>query len=304
MTTVDVAKSIHAARHASAGADPVTAAAIGAAAAIHASRHASAGADPVTPAAIGAATTSHKSTHAISGSDLLTPADIGAALATRTITAGTGLTGGGDLTANRTLTVAYGSSGTTAAVGNDARLSDARTPTAHKTTHATGGTDVLVAADVGAAAAIHASRHASAGADPVTPAAIGAATTAHHATHSTGGTDAIAPADIGAATTSHHATHATGGTDPLDPNSIGAVLITDLETVATSGDAADLSGGLLPIANVSAGLVAYVLFNGTTWPSPPTARSDILRIWIGGNTIADDPTTLMTNGDIWLHKAF
>lgn len=50
---------------------------------------------------------------------------------TRTITAGTGLTGGGDLSADRTLTVAYGTSGTTAAAGNDARLSDARTPTAH-----------------------------------------------------------------------------------------------------------------------------------------------------------------------------
>jgi hypothetical protein len=41
------------------------------------------------------------------------------------------LTGGGDLSADRTLTVAYGTSGTTACVGNDARLSDARTPLAH-----------------------------------------------------------------------------------------------------------------------------------------------------------------------------
>ncbi|MDN5932872.1 MAG: hypothetical protein L0I24_17700, partial [Pseudonocardia sp.] len=50
---------------------------------------------------------------------------------TRSVIAGTGLTGGGALSADRTLTVAYGTSGTTAAVGNDARLSDARTPTAH-----------------------------------------------------------------------------------------------------------------------------------------------------------------------------
>lgn len=49
----------------------------------------------------------------------------------RLITAGTGLTGGGDLSADRTLTVAYGTSSTTAAVGNDSRLSDARTPTDH-----------------------------------------------------------------------------------------------------------------------------------------------------------------------------
>jgi len=54
------------------------------------------------------------------------------------VIAGTGLTGGGDLTANRTLTVAYGTSSTTACVGDDSRLSNARTPTAH--TH--GYTDV------------------------------------------------------------------------------------------------------------------------------------------------------------------
>lgn len=48
-----------------------------------------------------------------------------------TITAGTGLTGGGDLSANRTLAVSYGSTAGTACQGNDSRLSDARTPTAH-----------------------------------------------------------------------------------------------------------------------------------------------------------------------------
>ncbi len=47
----------------------------------------------------------------------------------RTITAGTGLTGGGTLAADRTLTVAYGTDAGTAAQGNDARLSDTRTPT-------------------------------------------------------------------------------------------------------------------------------------------------------------------------------
>jgi len=51
-----------------------------------------------------------------------------------TMTAGTGLTGGGDLSANRTFAVSYGTTAGTACEGNDSRLSDARTPTAH--THA------------------------------------------------------------------------------------------------------------------------------------------------------------------------
>ncbi|WP_237112801.1 collagen-like triple helix repeat-containing protein [Mycobacteroides abscessus] len=50
---------------------------------------------------------------------------------TTTVSAGTGLTGGGDLSANRTFAVSYGSTAGTACQGNDSRLSDARTPTAH-----------------------------------------------------------------------------------------------------------------------------------------------------------------------------
>lgn len=60
---------------------------------------------------------------------------------TRTLTAGTGLTGGGDLSADRTLAVSFGTSSTTVCVGNDSRLSDARTPLTHASTHASGGSD-------------------------------------------------------------------------------------------------------------------------------------------------------------------
>ena len=49
----------------------------------------------------------------------------------RTITAGDGLTGGGDLTADRTIDVDFGNTSGTVCEGDDARLSDARTPTAH-----------------------------------------------------------------------------------------------------------------------------------------------------------------------------
>lgn len=73
------------------------------------------------------------STHTHAESDVtgLTTDLAAKAPTSRTLTAGTGLTGGGDLSANRTFTVSYGTSSTTACVGNDSRLSDARTPTAH-----------------------------------------------------------------------------------------------------------------------------------------------------------------------------
>lgn len=52
-----------------------------------------------------------------------------AILGGRSILAGTGLTGGGALSANRTLAVVYGTTAGTAAQGNDTRLADTRTPT-------------------------------------------------------------------------------------------------------------------------------------------------------------------------------
>lgn len=60
---------------------------------------------------------------------ILTLADVGGIPSTRAVNSGAGLTGGGDLSADRTLAVSYGSSAGTAAQGNDARLADARTPT-------------------------------------------------------------------------------------------------------------------------------------------------------------------------------
>lgn len=68
----------------------------------------------------------------------------------RQVIAGTGLTGGGDLSANRTLAVAYGTTSTTATVGNDARLSDSRTPSVHAASHATAGADPVSPASIGA----------------------------------------------------------------------------------------------------------------------------------------------------------
>ena len=80
------------------------------------------------------------------GTVVLTASDVGAAPTSRTITAGTGLTGGGTLAADRTLAADFGTTAGKVTEGNDARLSDARTPTAHKTSHQSGGADELALA--------------------------------------------------------------------------------------------------------------------------------------------------------------
>ena len=49
----------------------------------------------------------------------------------RAVSAGSGLTGGGDLSADRTIVADFGTGAGKVTEGNDARLSDARTPTTH-----------------------------------------------------------------------------------------------------------------------------------------------------------------------------
>jgi hypothetical protein len=97
------------------------------------------GSDPITPSLIGAAPATHASQHATLGTDPISPSDIGAANASHTHG---NITNAGAIgtTANLPLitttsgvvtTGSFGAAANTFCQGNDSRLSDARTPTAH-----------------------------------------------------------------------------------------------------------------------------------------------------------------------------
>lgn len=81
------------------------------------------------------------------------PSVLGLVAEAISVIAGAGLTGGGDLSANRTLTVDFGTGADQVRHGNDAVHTNARTPTAHVSTHVTGGADPLTPADIGAESA-------------------------------------------------------------------------------------------------------------------------------------------------------
>ena len=70
-----------------------------------------------------------------------------------TFVAESGATARSSLGLGDSATKSVGTTAGTIAAGDDSRLSNARTPVAHKTSHATGGSDALTAADIGAATA-------------------------------------------------------------------------------------------------------------------------------------------------------
>jgi hypothetical protein len=196
----------------------------------HAASHASAGSDPVTLAAsqiTGTAVittdsrlsdartpTAHKSSHQDGGGDEISVQGLSGTLAD-------------------TQHPIIGSGSSEAVAGNDARLTDARTPTAHASTHVAAGSDPLTlgATQITGTAVVTADSRLS---DARTP-------TAHATSHNAGGSDVLA-IDAAAATgslrtlgtgsaqaaagtdsrlsdartpTAHKASHQTGGSDEI-----------------------------------------------------------------------------------------
>jgi hypothetical protein len=225
--------------------------------------------------------------------------------ASRTISAGTGLTGGGDLSANRTISANFGTTAGTIAQGNDSRLSNARTPTAHAASHATGSTD------------------------PITPAAIGAATSAQGALADT----AVQPDELGTAAAqdveafdaagSAAAAHAAAVQRSNHTGSQAISTVTGLQTAldgkASSSHthgAADITSGTLDAARVPtlaqskvtnletdlaarvtlAAGIAVVTYAGSAGATRPSAAA---VYWLGFPT---EPTNI-ADGDLWYEPA-
>jgi hypothetical protein len=126
----------------------------------------------------------------IDGSGVVTAAG------TYTLPAATGsvlggvIVGTGLAVTSGTVSVSYGTSSSTACVGNDARLSDARTPTAHTQAFSTITATPTTLAGYGITDAASSS-HLHSGSDITTGTVAAARLGSHASTHQTGGADAV-----------------------------------------------------------------------------------------------------------------
>ena len=156
---------------------------------------------------------------------------------TNTVGGATGITNTGD-NVDAVLAPTYGSSANTVCEGNDARLSDARTPTGHKTSHEPGGADAMA---VDAAAATGSLRTLGTGAAQACAGDDGRLS------------DARTP-------TSHASSHKSAGGDSIKLDELAAP--TDVTTL----DADTGKHGLLP--KLGGGTTNFLRADGS-WAAPP-----------------------------------
>jgi hypothetical protein len=157
------------------------------------------------------------------------------------------------ITSTPTTLAGYGI--TDAVVSNDARLTDARTPTAHKTSHATGGTDALSPVDIGAAAASHA--HAISDVTSLQTALDGKASSTH----------------------SHAASDITSGTLAIDRIPTGTTSAT-----VCIGDDARLSDARSPTSHTHGNITNAGAIGTTTGLPVKTGESGVLEVGAFGTS--------------------
>lgn len=190
-----------------------------------------------------------------------TPAEIGAVPTTRNLTAGTALTGGGDLSADRTFNVNLGTTAGTAAAGDDSRITGAQ----QRSTLTTKG-------DLYAATASATTTRLPVGAD-------GQVVRANSATGTGLEYHTMVPGDIGAVPTSRQilaGTALSGGGDLSADRTLNVVLGTTASTAASGNDprftTATYGGMSIPIGealsiSISTGVISGGVFTLNADPS-------------------------------------
>lgn len=215
-----------------------------------------------------------------------TPAEIGAVPTTRTLTAGTAMTGGGDLSADRTFNVNLGTTAGTAAAGDDSRITGAQQKSvidAKGDLYAGTANDTTTRLPVGTdGQLLRANSAAGTGMDwhTVTAAEVGAVPTSRQiiaGTALSGGGDLSADRTLNVVLGTTASTAASGNDPRFTTATYGAMSIPIGEALSTSISTGVISGGTFTVnadpskINLSA-IVGYIVDYHTNPLAPTLTR--------------------------------